>query len=239
GARPHAMDRAELERRIRQRRQEGPFHRGADEHEGHLAAEVGRMGRFVPEPTDELARHDQPVADEQPRVDYFDERAARRADEDQSTGPGSAGFAPMGAGGIPGAAVAPSQVDWPSRDLDEGEPSDTAGPTDDAVAGAAAGSLAAGSMAVRAAEEPDVAAGPSYERPAQAHASEPPAANPYRAAEPYVPERANEPVAAAPYVPPDPSQTGTSRSRRMATGTRAGTMPTTGAGAGMTTSLRD
>ena len=190
GARPHAMDRAELERRIRQRRQEGPFHRGADEHPGDPGVVPSGVGAFVPEPADELARNEQSVADEQARVDYFDESAARQADPDQIAA-GASGFAP-GAGGIPGAAVPPSRVDWPSRDLDEPEPSGTAGSSDEAAVGAAAASGAVSSQEADAvAKAPHGAAG-----------IESPAPRPYQPATPYVPERAYEPVAAAPYEPP-------------------------------------
>jgi hypothetical protein len=163
GARPHAMDRAELERRIRQRRQEGPFHRGANDQVGDPGVVAPRVGAFVSEPSDELARHDQPAPDEQQRVDYFDERAARQADPDQRWGSASGALAPMGAGGIPGAAVPPSRVDWPSRDLDEPEPSKAPGSTADAVVGAGAASAAAA-----AAHEPEDAAKAPYEPPNRA-----------------------------------------------------------------------
>ncbi len=115
GARPHAMDRAELEGRIRRRRQEGPFHRGEDERDGGVHAASGPahaaaagsapLGAFLPEPTDELARHEQAVPDEQPRVDYFDERAARRAGEEHDWGSNAAAFVPPVAGGIPGTSA--------------------------------------------------------------------------------------------------------------------------------------
>ena len=118
GARPHALDRAELERRIRERRGDGPFRRGEDEGEGRPRPSAGRLGAFVSEPADELARHEPSALEEQPRVDFFDERAARRAGEGQAWGsPPPARFVPPGAGGIPGAALPPERVDWPSRDL--------------------------------------------------------------------------------------------------------------------------
>ena len=125
GARPHALDRAELERRIRERRGDEPFRRGDDEGEGRPRAAAGRLGAFVPEPTDELARHEPPALEERPRVDFFDERAARRAGEGQAWGsPPPAPFVAPGAGGIPGAALPPERVDWPSRDRVEEPPSD-------------------------------------------------------------------------------------------------------------------
>ena len=130
GARPHALDRAELERRIRERRGDGPFRRGEDEGEGRPRPSAGRLGAFVSEPADELARHEPPALEEQPRVDFFDERAARRAGEGQAWGsPPPAGFVPPGAGGIPGAALPPERVDWPSRDL-------VAEPSNEAIAAA-------------------------------------------------------------------------------------------------------
>ena len=122
GARPHAMDRDELERRIRQRRQEGPFHRGEDERPEGPRTPASRSAAFVPEPADELVRHEVPPPEEQPRVDYFDERAGRRVADDQASwGAAAAPVAPPGAGGIPGAAIPPAQVDWPSRDLADEE----------------------------------------------------------------------------------------------------------------------
>src|SRR5438445_251699 len=168
GARPHAMDRAELERRIRQRRQEGPFHRGEDEGEGGVHAASGPphaaaagsapLGGFVPEPTDELARHEQAVPDEQPRVDYFDERAARRAGEEHDWGSNPAAFVPPVAGGIPGAAPPPARAAWPSRDLvdeEPREPSDAGNePASSASAAAASDSVAQSSYAAPA---PDLA----------------------------------------------------------------------------------
>src|SRR5256885_1211194 len=121
GARPHAMDHDELERRIRQRRQEGPFHRGEDERPegpGGPRMPASRSAAFVPEPADELARHEPPPPEEQARVDYFDERAGRRVEDDQASwGAPAAPIAPLGAGGIPGAAVPAAQVDWPFRGL--------------------------------------------------------------------------------------------------------------------------
>src|SRR5436190_20667154 len=64
GARPHAMDRDELERRIWQRRQEGPFHRGEDEPPEGPRTPARRVGAFVPEPSDELVRQEAAVPDE-------------------------------------------------------------------------------------------------------------------------------------------------------------------------------
>jgi len=188
GARPHAMDRGELERRIRQRRQEGPFHRGDDERDGgaHAAADSGSLGGFVPEPTDDLARHEQTVPDEQPRVDYFDERAARRAGEEHDWG-SSAAFVPPVAGGIPGAAPPPASGDWPSRDLVDEEPGEPVG----------AGNTPASSASSAAAS--DAVARSSPMAPAADLASVP---RPYQPATPYVPDHAYEPAARAPSEPP-------------------------------------
>ena len=77
----------------------------------------------MPEPADELARQEPPALEERPRVDFFDERAVRRAGEGQAWGsPPPAPFVPSGAGGIPGAALPPERVDWPSRDRVVEEP---------------------------------------------------------------------------------------------------------------------
>ena len=203
GARPHAMDRAELERRIRQRRQEGPFHRGEDERDGGVHAASGPshaasgpahaaaagsapLGAFLPEPTDELARHEQAVPDEQPRVDYFDERAARRAGEEHDWGSNAAAFVPPVAGGIPGAAPPPAPAAWPSRDLVDEEPREPvdAGnePPSSASAPAASDAVAQSSPAAPA---PDLA----------------PVPRPYQPATPFVPDHAYEPAALAPSEP--------------------------------------
>jgi hypothetical protein len=71
GTAPQArgMDRDELEARIRQRRSTDPFRRGSD------PLPPDQPAAFVPEPTDELARHQQP-ADAEPesgRVDRMEE----------------------------------------------------------------------------------------------------------------------------------------------------------------------
>ena len=192
------MDRTELERRIRERRQEGPFHRGADEPGSIPGAVMDRTGAFVPEPSDELARHEQPVADEQPRVDYFDERAARDADQRQAWGSAPAG--PMGAGGIPGAALPPSQVDWPPRDLSDDAP--------DGEAGVAAAAAVSGSEIVaRQSGEPDAKAGSTSQPPISAPpAAESPAGTPGNEPSPFRPSAPHEPVGAAPSEPPSQSR---------------------------------
>jgi hypothetical protein len=187
------MDRAELERRIRQRRQEGPFHRGSDEHLGDPHAGFGAMGAFVPEAADELARHEQPTAEEQPRVDYFDERAARRAGDDHAWGAAPGGNAPMGAGGIPGAAVPLSRVDWPSRDLAEDEASEPAesgeaGPSHDAAVRPVGAGDEGAARDAPGSQPQESAPPPASERPV----TEPPAPRPFPA------------VAPLPYEPPSP-----------------------------------
>lgn len=192
------MDRGELERRIRQRRQEGPFHRGNDERDSgaQAAPDSGSLAGFVPEPTDDLARHEQTVPDEQPRVDYFDERAARRAGEEHDWG-SPAAFVPPVAGGIPGAASPPASADWPSRDLVDEEPREPMG----------SGSAPASSTS--AAPASDAVARSSPAAPAADLAS---VARPYQPATPYVPEHAYEPAALAPSEPayrgPDSYQAG-------------------------------
>ena len=126
------------------------------------------MGAFVPEPSDELARHEQQVTDEQPRVDYFDERTARREDRGQDWGPARTGSGPMGAGGIPGAALPPSRVDWPSRDLPEDEPAQEA----------AAASAAGAAKAAAGSSQPEIAAPPRDESGSEPRASERPGSEP-------------------------------------------------------------
>lgn len=146
GARPHAMDREELDERIRQRRVEG-FRRGGTNGEEERESDAWAGGRqrqsFVPEPADQLARHEAADAEQPPRVDYFDERAARQSDAapEWEVGEGRAGVA-AGLGGIPGAAMRPDQVAWPPH-----EQSDE--PADARESGAATGGTSAG--AVRAA----------------------------------------------------------------------------------------
>jgi hypothetical protein len=178
------MDRTELERRMRQRRIEGPFHRGDDERDGGARAAGGRIGGFVPEPADDLARQEPSAPDEQPRVDYFDERAARRAGEDQAWGSAPKAFVPPGAGGIPGAALRAGQVDWPSRDLAEEDANEPIPPgeqvsrssVDEPGEPGAGAALAGGALAGEAAL--------GHESVAEA----PIAPRPYQPATPYVPE---------------------------------------------------
>lgn len=116
-ARPRAaLDRGELEARIRQQRRgsENPFLRGEPSGEPGPAdawRAPQHAAAFVPEPSDELARQEVEHAPEAQRVDYLDERGA---------GPGRPPQDPTsGVGGIPGAAYSTEAANWPSADREE------------------------------------------------------------------------------------------------------------------------